>query len=338
MKRNTRIIAVLLLVLLTISFFFLVLPVFNIPQFFDSLKSTDLTIFFLACMVMLISNAFSALRWSVLVAEVKAPKSAQFFNAFGINSLGQIAGLIVPSRIGNYAKVPLVMKLDTIPYESGLSAVNAETVIDLVYISLAGIVSLGILSVTLYSSFQFISLLFFLILVVALIVILFILYHLDHFNEIYEKIRDLAGQFGLPFWKRVPARTIAKVYELTRSTKAIFTNRECVIKSGFWTLIFQLIGILSFFLVIESIHVTLPFTVVFAIFTLSILAGIVSLIPGGLGASDLSQVVLLASQGVSLPEATNIVILWRIVMYLPVVLVIGIYLMRTKIRIDNLYD
>jgi phosphatidylglycerol lysyltransferase len=90
--------------------------------------------------------------------------------------------------------------------------------------------------------------------------------------------------------------------------------------------------------VMESVHVTLPFTVVFAIFTLSILAGIASLIPGGLGASDLSQVVLLASQGVPLPEATNIVLLWRIVMYLPIVLVIGIYLAGTRTRIEHFCD
>jgi phosphatidylglycerol lysyltransferase len=281
---------------------------------------------------MLIANTFGAYRWSVLISEANAPKSGLFFNAFGFYSLGQITGLVVPSRIGNYAKVPLVMKLDNIPYESGLSAVNAETLLDLAYISLAGIASLSILSVYLYSSFEFVSIILLFLLIAILIGILVILYKLDHFEEIYEKSRSHAGETGRHLLTRIPSRFFSKIFELTQSTKNIFTNRYCLLKTGSSTVIFQFIGIFSFFLVIESAHVTLSFPVTFAILTLSILAGIISLIPGGLGASDLSLVVLLVSQGITLPVATNIVILWRIVMYLPILLVIGIYLLKRNER------
>jgi len=335
MKRNSQFIALLLLIFLTVGPLLILFPALNIPQFLDSVKSTDPVIFLFACMMMLVSNAFGALRWSVFATEINAPVSAQFSHAFGIYSLGQIAGLVVPSRIGNYAKVPLVKKLDTISYEDGISAVNAETIIDLMYIGLAGIVSLGILSVVLHSSFQFASLLLLLFLMASLFGILVLLSNLDHFNERYERFRITAGRSDQPFWKKVPARCMMKIYELSLSTRKIFTNKNCVVKSGFYTLVFQLIGMLSFFFVIEAAHETLPLTIVFAILTLSILAGIISLIPGGFGASDISQIVLLVSQGISLPVATNIVILWRVVMYFPIVLVIGIYFIKTRLWFEN---
>ena len=336
MKRNTQIFTVLFLVFLIFFAFFLVLPVFNIPQFLDSLKNTNPIFFFLACIVMLFSNAFGALRWSVIIAEVHAPKSAQYSNAFGVYSLGQIAGLFVPSRVGNYAKVPIVMKQDSISYEAGLSAVNAETIIDLAYMSLAGIVSFGILSLVFYSSFQ-LPLLFLLLSLGAILFGIFILLNkLGHFNEMYKKTQNLASQIRQPFWKRVPAHCLTKLFEMTQSTRDIFTNRQCVVKSGIYTLCLQLSGILSFFLIIESVHAPLPFIIVYVIYTISTIAGIISLIPGGFGASDLSQIVLLASQGISLPVATNIVILWRVVMYFPIVLVIGIYFLKTRLWFENM--
>ena len=335
MKRIYQKFGVMLLIIFLATILFSTFLKFNISTFIASLKSTDCIIFILACIVMLISNAFGALRWSFLINEINAPKSKLFFHAFGFYSFGQIAGLIVPSRIGNYTKVPLMMKLDNVPYEFGLSAVNAETILDLAYISMAGIASIIIFSVFLYSSFQIISILLLFLLMVILIGILVFLHSLEHFKGTYDKVRFLAEKSNQHIWTRILAQCVAKIFELSQSTKNIFMNQQCVFNSGICTLIFQAFAVLSFYLVIEAVHVTLPMTIVFAILTLSILAGIISLIPGGLGASDLSQIVLLASQGISLPVATNIVILWRVVMYLPIILVIGIYFLKTRIWIKS---
>ena len=115
MKRQY--IAVILLIILLPVFYFLILPNFDIAQFLESLKSTNIFLFSLAVIAVLVSNSFAALRWSLLMKEVNALHSSNFSNAFGIFSLGQVAGLVVPSRVGNYTKVPMVMKLD---HENGL--------------------------------------------------------------------------------------------------------------------------------------------------------------------------------------------------------------------------
>lgn len=330
MKQKTVVITILIIIILIVAVFLFLVPT-GVSLFFESLKNTDILLFTLACIIMLISNAVGALRWAVLVNEVHATKSALFSHAFGVYSLGQITGLIVPSRVGNYAKVPLISRIDNISYEAGISAVNAETIIDLAYISIAGIVSLGIFSILLYSSFQFISILLVFFLIALIIVIAIILYYISFFKELFEKSILTENKQNFPVWKRVPAQCIIKLFDLIQSTRDVLANKRCVLQAGIFTLVFQFMGVLTFLLVMKSVSVTLPVPVVFAIFTISILTGIISLIPGGLGVSDLSQIILLASQGISLPVATNIVLLWRIVMYLPIILVIGIYLLDLKI-------
>jgi len=311
--------------------YFLILPLFNLSQFIESLKNTDLLIFCLALIIILLSNAFGAIRWSILMKEVNAPISERFFNAFGCFSLGQIAGLVVPSRVGNYTKVPLVMKLDNISYNSGLSAVNAETILDLAYICIASIASLLILSTFFFSSGLIFSSVLLLLMITLLMGILTLLFKIDHFKEFYEKSCSCIEDANRQIWIRLPAKCIVKLFELSQSTRNIFTNESTVFKLGIFTLFFQLIGILGYFFVIESLHVTLPILTVFAILTISFLVGIISMIPGGLGASDLSLIMLLMSQGISLPVATNITLLFRIAMYLPILAVIGLYLLKQNL-------
>eukprot|EP00825_Cyclidium_porcatum_P013233 TRINITY_DN16975_c0_g1_i1.p1 TRINITY_DN16975_c0_g1~~TRINITY_DN16975_c0_g1_i1.p1 ORF type:complete len:203 (+),score=-2.64 TRINITY_DN16975_c0_g1_i1:181-789(+) len=148
---------------------------------------------------------------------------------------------------------------------------------------------------------------------------------------IQKKCLDAAKNPQRNFLIRIPAKFLVKIYELIQSTRKIFSDKKCVIRLIIFTLLFQLLGIVGYYLVIQSAHVNISFTVAFAILTITFLVGIVSMIPGGLGASDLSLIVLLASQGVALPVATNIVLLFRIAMYLPIVLVIGLYAIQTKI-------
>jgi uncharacterized protein (TIRG00374 family) len=332
MKRQY--IAVILLIILLPVFYFLILPNFDISQFLESLKSTNIFLFSLAVIAVLVSNSFAALRWSLLMKEVNALHSSNFSNAFGIFSLGQIAGLVVPSRVGNYTKIPMVMKLDGLSYESGLAAVNAETILDLAYICFAVVMSLFILSAFLLSNYA-LSLLLLFFLILFLLGCMVFMYKIDRFNGSYERIRAIGQETSRPYYILLPAQCITKLFEYIQSTRLIFIERKVVIQLIVFTLFFQLLGILGYFLVIQSVNVTLPIHVVFAIVTLSFLVGIISFIPGGLGASDLSLIILLASQGISLPVATNIALLFRIAMYLPIFLVIGVYLIQKKINIAN---
>jgi glycosyltransferase 2 family protein len=324
----------IILVIAFIILYTVIVSLGNVSLFFESIKSTDILLFSIGLCIILISNACGALRWSALIKEVGAQNSRIFSHAFGMFSLGQAAGLVVPSRIGNYTKVPMVMKLDQLSYEKGFSAVNAETLIDLIYICAAGIVSLIIMSAFLLTS-HFLLVLLLVGLIGILSVTLFIFYHIEHFQYYYEKSLKYTEKNNHSILIRVPAKLLVKLYDLILSTRKIFSHKELLVQLIVFALLFHLLAIAGYFLVIKSAHVSLSILVIFAIVTITFLVGIISLIPGGLGASDLSLIALLASQGVPLPVATNIALLFRIAMYLPILLVIGIYGIQKKFWIKH---
>ena len=213
-------------------FYFLILPVLNITQFLESLKSTDLFLFILALFVILVSNAFAALRWSVLMQYAGAKKSQILLNAFGIFSLGQATGLIVPTRVGSYSKAPLIMTLDNLSYETALSAVNAETIVDLAYICCAGIASLIIISFFLSTHF-FISTALIVSIIIFLIIALIVLYKIQYFNGIYEHVIAKSAENNRHLLFLIPESVMGKLFDLILSTREIFSQEIIIAKAQF---------------------------------------------------------------------------------------------------------
>jgi uncharacterized protein (TIRG00374 family) len=291
------------------------------------LKSTDAILFLLALCSIFLSNFIASLRWSILLKEVNAKQSPRLFNAFGSFCFGQVAGLVVPSRIGNYTKIPLIKKLDDLPFEKILSAVNAETVLDLAYICCAGIVSIIILSAFFSMSLYFSTILIVLILVI-LIGSLITIYNIQRLHPAFEKVFSIASDPNRNWLTRLLLKGLAKFFGIIQSTRNIFSKKDIVVKISVLTVITQGFGVMGLFFIIESVHISLPFIKIFAILTLTYIVGIASLIPGGFGVSDLSLIALLVFEGVPLTLATNIVILWRVAIYFPVLIIVGFYFLR----------
>jgi uncharacterized protein (TIRG00374 family) len=324
MKRQC-VTAITLIVSLLI-FYFLILPILDFNQLVDSLKNTDLILFSLALLFILLSNVIASLRWSILLQQVNAKYSQRFFNSLSMFCVGQIAGLVVPSRVGNYTKVPLVKKLDNLSYEAILAAVNAETILDLFYISCAGIVSMLILS-TMISNYTSSSVILIMLIFLILIGSLAILVNIHRVQSIGEEMSLSESNWFV----RTGSNFLGKCLNLLQSTRNILSKKIVVIKSFSLTLASQFFWILGLFIIIESVHTSLPLVIVFAILSLTVIIGIASLIPGGFGASDLTLIALLGFEGIPIPVATNIMILWRFGMYLPTLLVVGIYFIQKKL-------
>ena len=315
-------------------FFFVILPTISVQQITESLQKTNVPVFILAIIIILISNTFGAVRWSLLMNIIKAPLAKKILHSFGVFSIGQVAGLIVPSRIGNYSKVPMINKLDNIPYKTGLAAVNAETVLDLGYIGFAGLVSLSILF-----SFFLTEKIETLFLVSALIIFFFTMvvgfFYFDLIRDNIKKSRYIGEHQQQNRFFLLINIAIEKLFDLIISTREIFTDNRTTVSLVLSTVSFNLIAIVGYYCVIRSLDVNLPLSVFFAIMSISFIVGIISMIPGGFGASDLSLLFLLVSQGVPPASATSIIVLFRIAMYFPIFVVIGFYTISQRSLFAN---
>jgi uncharacterized protein (TIRG00374 family) len=299
------------------------------------MKSMDIPFFLIALMMIAVGNIFGAIRWAQIMIIIGAQKSRYFSNALGTFCIGQIAGIVVPSRVGNYSKVPLIKSMDDIPYEQGLAAVNAETILDLIYIACAGILSFFILSAFL-ASYPGVSGILIGIIFLFIVGTIILIYNHHHLQEIFELLTSMSLDAGRSWFCRAPAYILSKILLLIQSTRGIFSNPVKVIELSVCTVITQLFGVLGLFFILQSVHTSLPPLHVFAILSIVYILGIASFIPGGFGVSDLSLIALLGYEGVSFTVATNVAILWRIVMYLPVIVFIGLYFLHKRQKNDTL--
>jgi uncharacterized protein (TIRG00374 family) len=328
--------AFIVLIISVLFFIFFLLPAFNLREFVESLKNINLFLFLLALIAVLVSNVILSVRWSLLMREVKAQNAQRFINAFGFFFLGQATGLFVPSRVGSYAKVPLIMKSDNISYKTGLSAVNAETIFDLAYLCGAGIVSFFIMS-RFFSTYPIIFTVLNPLILVFLIGAFISLVFFQHILLLGKGLNTLSQDYEQIWIIRAFARFLGRMFELAESTRDFFQNRFLILGLGTTTLIGQFIGAISLFLIILSTREMVPFPEVFALLIVSYIIGIVSLIPGGFGASDISLIVLLSMEGIPTAVGTNIAILWRLAMYLPIFLGIGMYFILQKFPMKKLF-
>ena len=325
MKRTY--IALLIFIISAFIFYFFILPSINVSQFFESFRSIDIYIYCAAILAVIFSIILASLRWSILMSEVKADKSKQLINSLGIFSFGLMAGLVVPSRVGSYAKVPMVKKMDNIWSGACLSAVNAETILDLFYICSAGVVSFFIIF-PLFSGALIISIL---VVVIFFTVTLVIYLKMERSNLISETLPKLLSEINQNTWIIRITKSIRMLLSLVKSTKDIFIDRKTVFNLISLTIVTQIFGVVALYLVIRSVHALISPLEVFAILTISYVIGIISLIPGGLGVSDISLIILLEREGIDIAVATNVAILWRFCMYFPVALIIIAFAIQKKI-------
>ena len=108
---------------------------------------------------------------------------------------------------------------------------------------------------------------------------------------------------------------VMKLVELVTTTKELITKKGLLNKSLIITSLSQLIGVFGIYLLVFSIGESMSFVYFFYSFTLSYMIGILSMLPGGIGTTDVSLVVLLQSGGMALPNAVAIAILSRVIIY-----------------------
>ena len=306
MRKKLRL-SLLSIVFILIALIYLVVSR-QLSDILDVIRSINIYYFILSIVFIFISTLILALRWSLIIKEIGANESRKLGMSVGIHSIGILLSLIMPLKSGYYIKVPILKSIDGINYKEVIAAVNIETLSDLIYILSLVPVYIVIMMLPLHqdsilSIFTCIVLIFLFLILLSKILI-------QMFLKIPPTISNLKLRY-LGFARCM----VMKLVELVTTTKELITKKGLLNKSLIITSLSQLIGVFGVYLLVFAIGESMSFVYFFYSFTISYMIGILSMLPGGIGTTDVSLVVLLQSGGMALPNAVAIAILSRVIIY-----------------------
>ncbi|MCK5601194.1 flippase-like domain-containing protein, partial [Candidatus Pacearchaeota archaeon] len=299
----------------------------DLDKLSSALLQTDPLLLFLTFLLMFIVIILYTIRWIVNIRAIGAHKSSRFGMALGTTSYGLLYGLMLPAKIGQYVKATVLQKVDGVPYTKGISAVNIEVIAELGYLAIMTIISIVIAVLFLSAkSYWDVNTSVILIVILLVVFLIFILFPTKILMFISKKlVRDKGGKKSK---KRLIVWLKTKLDSILKNTAELVSDRKILNTNFVITLVIGLLSFLIMYLLISALGEYLNFAfVVFAV-TISVVVGIISMIPGGIGTMDFSLLGILITGGISSPHAAAIIILWRVVLLIPLTVIFLICFFR----------
>ncbi len=212
-----------------------------------------------------ISMALKTIKWKTLLSEITP--DIKFFELFKIQSLGIAVSNITPARVGEATKIFYLEKYG-VKKRIALLTILWEHLLDVI-----AIVAFSTLVATVYGSIA-------LVFLVATLVIASIAYNIDFILTKFSAFKRLA---------------FLSEFTLHKFSKKTLTKAMAI------ALLAWGVELLAVSLAFHAVGATLPFSQIIGIYAISIIVGLVSTIPGGLGSLDATLFVLLQT---TLPGAT----------------------------------
>lgn len=296
----------LLSLFLGIFLLFLILYFSGTKEVIQTILHSNINFILLALAGFAISMLLRSLRWKILLKSVgmKISFSHAFYSLISALFLGNLVPFKSLEPVRGYF---LKMKFKY-PFSKTVPLVLTERVLDVFIFIFFSLITLQVIKNFLpyyILLFSFIGMLFFLFISLG---ILFIMN---------------SKKLALKFFKLVSILPIIRRFKkkIENMSKLFSLGFDQLKKSNFLTpvllltfLIWIVEGII-FLLSAKAVGINLSY-LLFGIPLLSILLGILTLIPGGLGSTEAIMILFLTSLGISTPQAASAVLIYRFFSYL----------------------
>lgn len=245
---------------------------------------------------------------------------------------------ITPGRIGELVKPYLLKKKLSIPQSKGLALVVFERVYDMISLLLFSSIGLllligeGISGEIAYLAVG--TLLIFILIILALI---FSLLNKSFAKRIYSFVSHFLKKLPI-LNKRLEGvdNSITKISLSFYSAVALFSkDRENIIKMFLISIVVLLLDALRIYYVLDFLGIHLSYLVIISMNSLSILMGIISTLPGGIGSMETSATVLFSYFGTETRLIGSGIIIVRSMQYAFLMLVGVISFLILKIKIPS---
>lgn len=268
---------------LTISLIILlVLIIYPNPMMvLTKIGNADIFYIFAALLCSLVAIFLQVVKWKVLL------KGISFSKTFPVQLLGIALNNLSPGKAAEPLKAAFLKQYTGRPVSKTLPSIIWERVFDIIVIFLFALFAIASLTKELFI-YGLIGMCVLAFLVVLLIAVLFS-------KNVGKRVFKVL--IKLPILKKLSTEFFRSFYKTKISWYRILTS--LIISVVIWTLY----GI-SFYFSMLSVGFLLPITLLTGIMCLSIIIGVVTSLPGGLGSTDVVMVLLLSVLGV--PGATSV--------------------------------
>lgn len=276
----------ILLLIVGIVIYSIIIWKIGIGEFLQSIRHISLYSILLFEIILLSMGVLKALRLSILIDKITKSNVLENFRIFYI---GQMINQGIMSTSGDLSKMLLIKKTYNLPISKSISPVVTDRAFDLIMILLFSILGANFIALKEYTIILLVP-------VILLLSIIFVLF-------VPEKILDKILIFKL--------KKLKKFFLGFKEGLAIYKGRILFVIL-ILTVVPWLLEAVAFRLLFNDLSISINYFGLLGIICISLLAGFISMIPGGLGARELTIGVLLSFVGVPLYASFAVSTIYRV--------------------------
>ncbi|MDI6721397.1 MAG: lysylphosphatidylglycerol synthase transmembrane domain-containing protein [Candidatus Aenigmarchaeota archaeon] len=266
----------------------------NPYQIFLSVMRVNKFYIFIAFMFSFLNIFLRVLKWKVILENVR------LMELLPVQIFGMVLSNFTPGKVAEPAKSILLRVRKGIPVSVTLPTIVWERINDIVVMLILSFIALQTLGIE--SNIFFVSIISMAVFSLLAIILLVALHNRKFGNRIFAFIRKF------PLAKNIS-------HEFIESFYSIKTKKMRIVKSFMITLLAWVIEGVIFYFVLFSMNVSSNFLVLAGIVSLSIIIGVASSLPGGIGSSELAMILLLGLTGIPAEIAVSSVFIYRIMSF-----------------------
>lgn len=283
-------------------------------KFINTILKADLYYVLFGIIITLVNIFIRSAKWAVLINK-------DIISIAPIQLLGSVIGNFTPAKIGDPIKA-LILKLKKgTPVSIGLSTIVWERVLDLLVLVLFSLLVISI-------SMSFITIFSILVFVFLLLLLVLIQTKKSFGFKVYRFLKKL------PFTNKLDKKFVDRFYERKISKRAF-------VFSFILTLLCWFLDSVVYYFSFLSVGIKLNLILITGLMALSIIIGISSSLPGGLGSFEFALAILLTQFNISFHHAVAGVMMARMLTFWLTGLIsipIFISLMKHKSQFKKIFN
>ncbi|MHB8092154.1 MAG: lysylphosphatidylglycerol synthase transmembrane domain-containing protein [Syntrophales bacterium] len=296
----------------------------DIGEVYSSLHKINGALVISSLAVMILMQALRAIRWGLILKPLDPLINK--FTIFSITSVGFLAIIAIPARLGELARPYLITKKSRVPMSSALGTIFVERVLDILTVLVIAAVVFFLTPLPLWLFRAGVSLFIFTAVIFGLMIMAL-------------RWKEKTALLLIPVIARIPPKITTKITEITGSFVeglSIMKHRSLFGAVVILSLIIWLADALAIYLLFLAFSLNLPLTAAFVIMIILIAGIAIPVAPGFIGNWHYFCILGLGLFNVAKTEALTFAVIYH-ALSIGIIIVLGVvFLPLYSFSLDDL--